>query len=94
MFGAAANNGIVWGGLRNIGLASHIALSVADFRGAPDFLRTVRPRYYSLLNDSACELPSCAVCRTLPRRTCILAHGAPCPSCLRRAASGCFLASC
>ena len=39
MYAAAAyNNDIVWGGLRNMGLAGHIALSVADFPGAKGFL--------------------------------------------------------
>jgi hypothetical protein len=30
---------IVWGGLRNIALASHVAASIADFPGAPAYMR-------------------------------------------------------
>ena len=41
-YGAAANsaNGIVWGGLRNMGLASQLAVAVSQFPGAADFLTT------------------------------------------------------
>lgn len=41
MYGAAAgSNGIVWGGLRNMGLAAHIAVAVSQFPGAAPFLTT------------------------------------------------------
>ena len=36
----ARGTNIVWGGLRNLGTAGHIAAAVADFPGAPRYLRT------------------------------------------------------
>lgn len=36
----ARGSQIVWGGLRNMGTAGHIAAAVADFPGAPEYLRT------------------------------------------------------
>lgn len=41
MFAAATSKGTntVWGGLRNIGLAVQIATAIAEFPGAPTFLR-------------------------------------------------------